>query len=108
MKRILTGSILQLIFVVCALNLNSCQEMNIDSQAEFPVKLETDAQPQYSVLATSPRTIIFNISSNTPWKITSSEEWCTPTPAMSSASSLVAEVSLNILDNPKKSHARPR
>ena len=102
MKRILTGSILQLIFVVCALNLNSCQEMNIDSQAEFPVKLETDAQPQYSVLATSPRTIIFNISSNTPWKITSSEEWCTPTPAMSSASSLVAEVSLNILDNPEE------
>lgn len=100
MKRILTDSILQLIFVVCALNLSSCQEMNIDSQAEFPIKLETDAQPQYSVLATSPYTIIFNISSNTPWKIKSSEEWCIPTPAMSASSSLIAEVSIKTLDNP--------
>lgn len=100
MKRILTGTILLLILVVCVFNLNSCQELNIDSQTEFPIKLETDAQSQYNVLATSPRTIVFNISSNTPWKITSDKEWCTPTPAMSSSSSLIAEVSLDILDNP--------
>lgn len=100
MKKILINSILQLICVVCALNLSSCQELNIDSQADFPIKLETDAQPQYNVLATSPRTIVFNISSNTPWKITSDKEWCTPTPALSSTSSLISEVSLNIMDNP--------
>ena len=102
MKRILTGTILLLILVVCVFNLSSCQELNIDSQTEFPIKLETDAQSQYNVLATSPRTIVFNISSNTPWKITSDKEWCTPTPAMSSSSSLIAEVSLDILDNPNE------
>lgn len=102
MKRILKNTILQLIYVVCILNLSSCQELNIDSQAEFPIKLETDAQPQYNVLAISPRTIVFNISSNTPWKVTSDQEWCIPTPALSSASSLISEVSLNVLDNPNE------
>ncbi|MFV0325675.1 MAG: BACON domain-containing protein [Bacteroides xylanisolvens] len=102
MRKILTDTILQLIGVVCILSLSSCQELNIDSQAEFPIKLETDAQPQYNVLATSPRTVIFNVSSNTPWKVTSDKEWCTPTPAMSSTSSLIAEISLNILNNPNE------
>lgn len=102
MKRILTSTVLLLLCIVCVLNMNSCQELNIDSQAQFPIKLETDAQPLYNVLATSPRTIVFNISSNTPWKITSNKEWCTPTPALSSASSLISEVSLNIMDNPEE------
>ena len=41
-----------------------------------------------------------SISSNTPWKIESNKNWCVPTPAMSSASSLIAEVSVIMEENP--------
>lgn len=88
--------ILYCLATACTLSLNSCQEFNIDSQTEYPPLLETDAQEEYSILAESPRTIVFNISSNTPWRIKSDKSWCIPTPAMSSASSLVAEISVNI------------
>ena len=38
------------------------------------------------------RRIVFNVSSNTPWEITSDQQWCTVTPSMSAASSLVSEI----------------
>ena len=98
MKKLSFYTILCCLAVVCTFSLNSCQEFNIDSQAEFPPLLETDAQSEYAVLAKSPNTIIFNISSNTPWKIKSNKNWCVPTPAMSSASSLIAEVSVIMED----------
>ena len=100
MKKLSFYTILCCLAVVCTFSLNSCQEFNIDSQAEFPPLLETDAQSEYAVLAKSPNTIIFNISSNTPWKIKSNKNWCVPTPAMSSASSLIAEVSVIMEENP--------
>ena len=100
MKKLSFYTILCCLAVVCTFSLNSCQEFNIDSQAEFPPLLETDAQSEYAVLAKSPNTIIFNISSNTPWKIESNKNWCVPTPAMSSASSLIAEVSVIMEKNP--------
>lgn len=100
MKKLSFYTILCCLAVVCTFSLNSCQEFNIDSQAEFPPLLETDAQSEYAVLAKSPNTIIFNISSNTPWKIESNKNWCVPTPAMSSASSLIAEVSVIMEENP--------
>lgn len=99
MKRVSFSTILQLLFVACAFNLSSCQEFNIDTQESFPPTLETDVQPQYTVLAKSPRTITFNVSSSTPWTIKSSAEWCRPTPAMSAASALIAEVSILIDEN---------
>lgn len=98
MKKLSIGTLLLFLLAVCAFNLSSCQEFNIDSQSEFPPTLETDALAEYSVAATAPRTIMFNISSTTPWKIKSDKEWCTPTPAMSSASALIAEVTVNILE----------
>lgn len=98
MKKLSIGTLLLSLLAVCAFNLSSCQEFNIDSQSEFPPTLETDALVEYSVAATAPRTIMFNISSTTPWKIKSDKEWCTPTPAMSSASALIAEVTVNILE----------
>lgn len=99
MKKLSFYTMLFCLVAVCTFNLSSCQELTIDSQAEFPLKLETDAQLEYAVLAKSPRTIVFNISSNTPWKVESNKNWCVPTPAMSSASSLIAEVSVNVEDN---------
>lgn len=77
----------------------ACQEFRIDSQAEFPPQMEIDAQTSYSLLAQSPNVITFNISSNTPWTIKSNAQWCTPDPAMSSASSLVAEITVTTEDN---------
>lgn len=88
---------LTLIYV--ATGLFACQELSIDTQNSSPVRMQTDALPEYTLLAASPRTIIFNISSNTPWTITSDSQWCTPTPAMSAASSLVAEISVETEDN---------
>lgn len=100
MKKLSFYTILCCLTAVCTFSLNSCQEFNIDSQTEFPPLLETDAQAEYAVLAKSPHTIVFNISSNTPWKIESNKNWCVPTPAMSSASSLIAEISVVTEENP--------
>lgn len=100
MKKLSFYTILCCLAAVCTFSLNSCQEFNIDSQTEYPPLLETDAQAEYAVLAKSPHTIVFNISSNTPWKIESNKNWCVPTPGMSSASSLIAEVSVATEENP--------
>ena len=88
-----------LTIIIGTAGLFACQELSIDTQSTQPAKIEIDAQSEYTLLAASPRTIIFNISSNTPWKITSDSQWCTPDPAMSSASSLVAEITVETEDN---------
>ena len=98
MKKLSFNTILLCLIAVCAFNLSSCQEFNIDSQAEYPLAVEIDAQAEYSV-SQAQNTITFNISSNTPWKVESDKNWCIPTPAMSSVSSLVAEVSVSIEAN---------
>lgn len=99
MKKLSFYTILFCLAAVCTFSLNSCQEFDIDSQTEFPPKIDIDAQAEYAVLAKSPNAIVFNISSNTPWKIESNKNWCIPTPAMSAASSLIAEVSVIVEDN---------
>ena len=96
MKKLSFYTLLFCLAAVCTFSLNSCQEFDIDSQSEFPPTIDIDAQAEYGVLAESPNKIVFNISSNTPWKIESNKNWCVPTPARSAASSLVAEVSVNI------------
>lgn len=78
----------------------SCQEYEIDSQPSLPPTLKTDALEEYSVVATSPSRIVFNISANTPWSIETDSQWCMPTPAMSAASSLVSEIVIVPEDNP--------
>lgn len=79
-----------------------CQEFYIDSQPEAPLSLNVDAQPSYDLLAVSPAKVVFNVSANTPWKITSDSQWCVPSPAMSAASSLVAEITVTVEDNPDR------
>ena len=99
MKKYFIGIAMILVQMVFVFNLTSCQEFDIDSQKEFPLQMDCDAQSTYTVLAISPSDIVFNISSNTPWKITSSADWCTADPAMSSASALVGAVTVHVADN---------
>ncbi len=106
MKKLSFYTLLFCLAAVCTFSLNSCQEFNIDSQSELPPTIDIDAQAEYEVLAESPNTIVFNISSNTPWKIESNQNWCVPTPAMSAASSLVAEVSVHIEEYAEESGDR--
>lgn len=77
----------------------SCQEYHIDSQPELPPTVKTDALDEYSIAATSPSRIVFNISANTPWAIETDSQWCMPQPAMSAASSLVSEIVILPDDN---------
>lgn len=106
MKKISFYTLLFCLAAVCTFSLNSCQEFDIDSQSELPPTIDIDALAEYGVLAESPNKIVFNISSNTPWKIVSDKDWCIPTPAMSAASSLIAEVSVNIADYDNESSDR--
>ena len=77
----------------------ACQEYKIDSQPEAPLALQVDAQDSYTLLATSPSRIVFNVSANTPWTIESDQQWCVPSPAMSAASALVSEIIVTTEDN---------
>lgn len=88
----------------------ACQDYSIDSQPELDAKLECDALEQYNVTCTAPDQVIFNVSSNSPWKIsvsTTSEDqsWCTVNPGTSSSSSLISEVTVSFKDN---KNAEPR
>lgn len=98
MKKLSVHIVMQTL-LLCVLGLYSCQELTIDSQADAPLKMECDAQNAYTVLASTPQDIVFNISSNTPWSIESDQNWCIPSPAMSAASSLVAEITVKIEKN---------
>ena len=93
MKRIYTY------IMIAAGLLSACQEYHIDSQADLPPTVRTDALNEDSVLAASPSRIVFNISANTPWTIETDSQWCIPTPAMSASSSLVSEIIINTEDN---------
>lgn len=99
MKKLFIYMILALLLGIYITGITSCQELNIDSQPEGPVKITVDAQPEYNVLATSPHPLVFNISSNTPWKITSDKDWCIPSPASSDAGGLLAEITVALESN---------
>ena len=89
-----------MIFALCIVGTTACQEFDIDSQQwDGALKMEIDARDSYTALGTSPADIVFNISSNTPWSITSSEQWCKPTPAMSASSALTATVTVAMESN---------
>lgn len=97
MKKIFSNILLSLALAAgfaCA-----CQEYSIDSQPEGPLAIQVDARDSYTLLATAPSKVVFNVSSNTPWTIESDQQWCVPTPAMSAASSLVAEIVVTCEDN---------
>ena len=84
----------------------ACQQFEIDTQMtpekEYAnLRLFCDALNTYTVPATRPDNITFNVSSNSPWTVTRSSgaDWCTVTPSSSSSSSLVADVVVSCADN---------
>lgn len=87
MKRIYTY-----IMIAAGILMASCQEYTIDSQPSLPPTVRIDALDEYTVAATSPSRIVFNISANTPWSIETDSQWCIPSPGMSASSSLVSEI----------------
>ena len=90
--------------VLCAAA--ACQQYEIDTQMtpekEYAnLRLVCDALTTYTVSASRPDNITFNVSSNSPWTVTRSggADWCTVTPSSSSASSLVSDVVVSCADN---------
>lgn len=92
--------------VICSvLGLVACQDYSIDSQPVGKPRVVCDALEQYNTVATDADNIIFNVSANTPWKITvatndADKSWCIPSPAASAVNGLVSEVVVKITDNP--------
>ena len=84
----------------------ACQQFEIDTQMtpekEYAnLRLVCDALTTYSVPASRPDDITFNVSSNSPWTVTRSggADWCTVTPSSSSSSSLISDVVVSCADN---------
>ncbi len=87
----------------------SCQQFEIDTQmtpekAAASIRMVCDALPSYTVAATNPGTVTFNVSSNTPWTITRSSgaDWCTVTPSSSSAGALISDVVVSFEPNTER------
>lgn len=87
----------------------SCQMYEIDTQMTpekeaASIRMVCDALPSYTVSASNPGTVTFNVSSNTPWTITRSSgaDWCTVTPSSSSAGALISDVVVSFAANPEK------
>ena len=87
----------------------SCQMYEIDTQMTpekeaASIRMVCDALTSYTVPATNPGSITFNVSSNTPWTITRSSgaDWCTVTPSSSSAGSLISDVVVSFANNTGK------
>lgn len=99
MKKLYDNKLMHLILALFAFSFIGCQEFEIDSQEKSPLSIEVDALESYTALAISPSNIVFNISSNTPWQVSSSEQWCKVSPAMSAASSLVSEIVVELEPN---------
>ena len=88
------------------LGLGACQQFEIDTQmtpekAAAGIRLVCDALGSYTVAATSPEDIVFNVSSNTPWTITRSSgaDWITVTPSSSASSALISDVVVSVDNN---------
>lgn len=92
--------------VVVLLFAAACQQFEIDTQMtpekEYAnLRLVCDALDAYTVPASRPDNITFNVSANSPWTVTRSSgaDWCTVTPSSSSASALVSDVVVSCADN---------
>ena len=77
----------------------ACQMYEIDTQmtpekAAASIRMECSAADSYTLPAKNPGNITFNVSSNTPWRISvpSGADWLTVSPASSASSSLITDV----------------
>ena len=84
------------IAVAAALFTVSCQK---EQEHKPTKKLECTAQESYTVAATAAKSVSFDIAANTPWTITSSENWCKVTPSSSKESSLAETIIVKFEDN---------
>ena len=84
------------IAVAAALLAVSCQK---EQEQKPSKKLECTAQESYTVAATAAKSVSFDIAANTPWTITSSENWCKVTPSSSKESSLAETIIVKFEDN---------
>lgn len=93
-NNIMRGFIALSVFAI-----GGCADTSIDSQPEAAANIQTDARESYDFTAISPMAVSFEVSANTPWRIESDAQWCTVTPSMSAASSLVETVTINVEEN---------
>lgn len=98
MKK-LFNKVIASMLVVSGVFAMGCQEYGIDSQPEAAPAIQEDSMESYIMVAESASPVVFNISSNTPWRIERDAEWLTVTPSMSATSSLVSEVKISAADN---------
>lgn len=99
MKKLYYNRLVHFILALLIFNFIACQEFEIDSQDPAPISIQVDALESYTALATNPSNIVFNISANTPWTVKSNAQWCRVSPAMSSTSSLVSEIVVEMESN---------
>ena len=84
----------------------SCQMYEIDTQmtpekAAASIRMECSAVDTYTLPATNPESITFNVSANTPWILTlsSSADWLQVTPSSSANGALIADVTVTAQNN---------
>lgn len=101
-NNIMRGFIALSVFAIggCAdTSIDSGIDSSIDSQPGAAANIQTDVRESYDFTAISPMPVSFAISANTPWRIESDAQWCTVTPSMSAASSLVETITIKVEDN---------
>ena len=84
----------------------SCQMYEIDTQmtpekAAASIRMECSAVDTYTLPATNPESITFNVSANTPWILTlsSSADWLQVTPSSSANGALITDVTVTAQSN---------
>ncbi len=84
----------------------SCQQFEVDTQMTpekmaANARLESNVFTAYTVNASNPQPVSFNITSNVPWSIIRNDnaEWCTISPASSAVAGLNADVTIEVLEN---------
>ena len=84
----------------------SCQQFKVDTQMTpekmaASARLESNVFTAYTVLASNPQPVSFNITSNVPWSIIRNDnaEWCTISPSSSAVNGLSTDVTLEFLEN---------
>lgn len=69
---------------ICIFSFGSCVDDGNFKSWDGVLRMEVDAMSMYNILGTDPNDVVFNIKSNTPWEIISSDlDWCIPSPSSS-------------------------
>ena len=84
----------------------SCQQFYVDTQMTpekmaANARLESNVFNAYTVSASNPQPVSFNITSNVPWSIVRNDnaEWCTISPMSSAVAGLNTDVTIEAMEN---------